>query len=118
MANKVVQMNGSNFYPTSIERTEEKIGQEFTMANGTRRFFWRATKNTWVLTWEGLHESSLAAIRAIYNLGTSFGYVDEFGTTYTVICTTEPYTTQLEANRISMNGTFYYSSVSITLKEV
>lgn len=110
-------MNGTAFYPSTIERTVKKIGQLFVMANGSKRFLYRNTKNEWVLSWTTVPESALANIRAIHNLLTSFAYIDEFGVSRTVICTDDDYSETLDAAKININGTFYYD-VSITLQEI
>lgn len=115
--NTYITLNGTNFFPTSIERGLNKVGDFRRAANGTAYYYHRANKNTWTITWNKLRETSLSAITTIGALTASFTFVDEAGTSYTVLVPPGGYSHSLNADSISSGGIFYYD-VSLTLEQV
>lgn len=113
MSYKRVTIGGTTFYPSTVDVTEERIGDTERMADGTLRFWHRAFKNTWTLTWNKLPESSLTSLRAKYRVTTSFTFNDENNTNWTVIST--KFDTKLSV--IGLNGIIYYD-VTLELQEV
>jgi hypothetical protein len=114
MSNKYVTMNSVTFRPTEISRNLKRAGDLKTMADGTNKMYHRGFKYEFDLTWTGLPESNKAAIRTIATLTTSFTFIDEDGTSYTVLCPPDAYSDALSASNISIGlGIIYYD---ITLK--
>lgn len=108
ITNNYVTLNGTQFRPTSVEPEETKIGEEKRMADGTLKFYHRAIKLRWTISWKGLIETSVAAIRTIYRLTTSFTFIDEFGTSWTVMTLPGNLSVSMSAERTRIDGTKYY----------
>lgn len=117
MANQPIVLNGTSFTPSAIDREETKIGNEKRAINGTLRFAHRAFKNRWTITWSGVSPSVVSSVRAIYRLVASFVYFDEDGTQWTVICLPGGFSSTIDAQSISLNGSMYYE-VTLTIDEV
>lgn len=117
MSNKFIKLNGTNFYPTSIELSINAIGELKRAANGAARYYLRANKRAWAISWTGLPESQLAAIRTIGLLMTTFTFQDEFGATFTVVVTPGGFTQSMSADKISRAGIIYYD-VTLNIEEV
>lgn len=81
-----ITLNANVLTPNKIEHTPEKIGVELVMANGRRRFVHRATKETWSLSWEGITSTVRATLRTIFDLTSTFTYIDQFGVSWSVYC--------------------------------
>lgn len=114
---RYVTINGTQFNPSNISRDVEKRGTVLEMASGKTRYFHRAHKSKWTLTWNNVREDYVTTIRALYLLTTSFTYTDEESTSYTVLCTPGGFRTELDAGSVSLTGTKYYT-VELTLTEV
>lgn len=117
MANTYITMNSVTFSPTTVEVSFDKIGTMKRAANGTLYFYFRSIKRKWSIAWTGLPETSLAAIRTLGALTSSFILIDEAGTSYTVIVPPGGYSAELSAERRSLAGVFYYD-VSLEVEEV
>jgi len=115
MPNTVV-LNSVTLAPTTLETTVTKIGETKRMANGAMRFFYRASKRSWTLSWENAPASIIANAYSAYTVNTSTTFVDEYGTSYTVVSSSD-FSVTLDASAIASNGTFYYSA-SFTIEEV
>ncbi len=116
MTTKVIVLNGTNFYPTNVATGVEKKGEVKEMVDGSTRFFHKAHKRTWDLSWNKVDSSWVSTIRTIYLLTTSFTLTDEFGTSYTVLCLPGGFKHTLDAGSIGLNGNEYYD-VNLTLQE-
>lgn len=83
-------LSGRPCPPSAIDLTIAKIGKTMVNANGGRVFVARAVagvpirKRTWVLSWEKATSVERNAARALVAVATTFPYVDEEGTSYTV----------------------------------
>lgn len=117
MANTYITMNSVVFSPTTVEVSFDKIGTTKRAANGKLYFYFRAIKRKWSISWTALPEANLAAIRALGALTSSFTFIDEHGTSYTVVVPPGGYSAELSAERRSLAGVFYYD-VSLELEEV
>jgi methionyl-tRNA formyltransferase len=112
-----ISLNATTFYPADIEETREKIGTEIAAANGARRFAHRAEKRSWTLTWNRVTAAVRTQIRAVHVLTTTFTYIDEAGTSFTVLCLPGAYRSSI--GLIGMPGgvlTLYYN-VTLTIHE-
>lgn len=96
-----ITLNGTTFHPSDIGKETSKIGVSLVMASGTRRFVHRTVsgtpqyKRTWTIPWNNVSETVRAAVAAIEALTTTFTYVDEHGTSYTVQCEGDSYTEKI-----------------------
>ena len=103
--------------PSGLKRTTTKIGRTFTAANGDTSFVARGSgivKHKWVLSWEKANATTQAALKALYALTTTFAFVDQDGTSYTVLCTgDDPFDEDISSNRANA----YLYNVDFTLKE-
>lgn len=113
---KQVSLNATLFYPTGIERTLEKVGDELIAADGTLRFYYRKTRKIWTLQWNNVHETVVALVTIIANLTTSFTFIDDLGTSYTVINTGMK--SDWDAKGILANGEVIFKKVELELKQV
>lgn len=114
MTTKRYSINGTNFYPTTVEVTEEPIRDTQRMLDGTLRIWHRAFKNTWNLTWTNLPESYVAAIRALYRTTATMTLINENDESFTVVTTA--FNTTLSADNISLSGIIHYD-VTLELQE-
>lgn len=103
-----ITLNGTQFRPTSVDVEETKIAEEKRMADGTMKSYHRAVKLQWTITWSGLVETSVSAIRTIYRLTTSFTFIDEFGVSWTVVTLSGGLNVSMSAERVRLDGTKYY----------
>lgn len=110
-----VILHGTTLYPTEIEREDIKIAESERMANGTLRQWLRDHKNKWTLTWEGLHESYVPAIRALYRVTGPIVFNDTEGTVFNVI--SMEFTDTLSASKKSVNGDYYFD-ITFVIEEV
>ena len=108
ITNNYISLNGTQFRPTSVDVEETKIGEEKRMADGTLKFYHRAVKLQWTIAWTGLVETAVAAIRTIYRLTTSFTFIDEFGTSWTVLTLPGNLQLSMSAEKTRIDGTKYY----------
>lgn len=117
MSNRYISMNSVQFNPTSVEYEEEKIGESRRMGDGTLRYYHRSIKRKWTITWTGLRETYLAAVKSIAALTTSFTFVDYDGVSYTVLILPGGYKHSLNADKVDGLGVKRYD-ITITLDEV
>lgn len=116
MSLKRVTLNGTVYNPSKVETTVDKIGEVKVMINGTTRFFHKAHKRKWSISWEGIPDATVQALRTIYLLTTSFTFKDEWDTSYTVLCLPGGFKHTLAGDRIGLNGIEYYD-VSFDIQE-
>lgn len=117
MANNPIYLNGQQLRPSSIERTATKVGTSQRMADGTLRYFHRANKSSWTITWEGVTEDILTIVRNVYTLTTSFTFIDEQATSFTVLCEGDALKYTLSATKIALGGHKRYD-VTLTVNQV
>jgi hypothetical protein len=117
MANTHIILNAGTFYPTSVDMTPERIADVSRMRSGKLKVYHWANKYTWDITWNGVHESQVAAIRAIGLQTSTFGFTDVDGTTYTVVVSPGGYSQSLSAERQSIGGTYYYDITLTIIQE-
>jgi hypothetical protein len=85
-------LNGTEYFPSDAPKELSKIGTTLVMASGKRRFVQRLSgatpifKSSWEIPWNDVDETTRAAIEAVSRLTTTFVYVDQHGTSYTVQC--------------------------------
>lgn len=111
-----VTLNGVTLTPTTIETGIRKEGERLVMANGSVRFFHRAHKRTWTLSWNLAGLTALLSVISIFTTTSTMTYVDENGSSYTVI-PTDDFGIEFGAEQISLTG-FKYYSFSLTIEEV
>lgn len=106
-------LNGTEFFPSDAPKEVTKIGALQVAANGARTWVQRVDgannpilKRSWRLTWKMVGESTRAAVEAVALLATTFAYVDQHGTSYTVQCEEQPYRDGVVD--IGPDGTLYY----------
>jgi hypothetical protein len=114
MAGKQISLNATVFTPIDVQETVTKIGDEFQGANGARRFAHRANKREWRISWRRVLASVRTGVRGIYALTSSFTFIDEDGTSYTVFCPPGGYSSSISL--IAPGVTLYYD-IELTIKE-
>lgn len=102
----VIALNGTSFYPTDAPKELTKVGTSLVMANGTRRFVYRAHKRSWELSWSSVPNATRAAIETIALLVSTFIYDDQHGSSWTVQCEDGCYSDSVAI--IAGDGTLYY----------
>lgn len=108
MSVKVVSLGGVSFYPTEIETEDVRIGEgPVRMLGGALRFWHRAFKKKWTLSWNSIAESNVPNIRTRYRQTTTQTYIDQDSNSYTVVTT--GYKETISAENISLPGTYYYN---------
>lgn len=114
-------LNSTEFFPSDAPKTTEKIGVLLQGANGKRTWVQRVTsggaaihKRQWQISWNDVDATVRAAVEAIFLLATTFPYVDQHGTTYTVQCEADGYSDAVTT--IAPDGTLYYD-VELTIYE-
>lgn len=113
--NNTITLNAVTLKPTGMDIEEQFIGESTRMANATLRKVQKGIKNKWTLSWSGLIETQIAAIRTLYRNTSSMTFVDEFGTSYTVATT--GFRTTFNAGDMSFSSVKYYD-VELTFEEV
>lgn len=117
MSTRYIYMNGVEFNPSEVEiKDDEKIGDSRRMGDGTLRYYHRAFKGQWSITWNGVKETFIPAIRAIGRLTTSFTFIDYDGVSHTVIILPGNFSRSLTAEKVTPDTKRY--DVSLTLDEV
>lgn len=116
MSNKVYTMNGVAFYPTDITIDEDRKGVVKEMADGSTRFFHKAFKKKWTMTWSNARESVLTQVKTLRALTTSFTLIDAFGVSHTVILLPASVQYVHSAGSIALNGIEYYN-ITLTVQE-
>lgn len=88
-----IQLNGATFYPSSIEEDDTKVGRLIQSANGKRTFMHRTSdgttpifQRTWSIKWETVSSTIADAVRVVAHLTTTFTYISERGSSFTVQC--------------------------------
>lgn len=109
-----VILNGSAFAFTEIEDQLDKIGVEHVSLNGTRSFLHRAAKGAWTISWAAIDTSTKNQVRALFLLTSTFTFVNEDGTNYTVYVPPGGY----KATRILRGDLAPYWSVTLQIKQV
>lgn len=110
-------LNGVTFYPSDIAPDHEKIGHEIQAADGSRRWAHRADKRTWKIEWKSVPLATLTAVRAIFNLTTTFTFVDENGDAATVFCKAGALSSSVAEIGQNSGGQVLLYNVSLTLTE-
>lgn len=106
--------SGTLYKPVSIEETIGKIGVVVEAEAGNRTLVQRAVKRVWALKWEKVPESTRAALATLAALASTFAYVDEHGTSYTVQI--EPGDYKSSTAFTDRSSTIYYN-IDLTLHE-
>lgn len=114
--NTLVSLNGSSFTPTSVAVRLLRIGDSRRAANGKLYYYHRANKRAWDLQWTSLPETQLSAIQTIGLLTSTFTFIDEAGSSYTVLVPDGGYSATLAASKASRANFFYYD-VALTIEE-
>lgn len=99
--------------PQKITPKPYKVGKALVSPVGARTWVHRAQKNDWLLEWEKVPETTRAAVKAIFDLTTTFS-VTLLGGTYTVQCEEEDYSE--EQTDVLPDGTRYYN-VSLLVRQ-
>src|SRR5688572_6276563 len=107
MAYGYITLNGVQFNPTSVEMTPERIADLQRARNGKLRLYHWGSKNHWSMSWNGVHESNVSAIRTIGLLTGIFVFTDVDGQSYNVIVSPGGYTQILSAEKQSFAGVYY-----------
>lgn len=116
MSLKQFTLNGTVFHPSKIETTVDKVGEVKQMISGKTRFFHKAHKRKWTITWDGISDTMMQTIRTIYLLTTTFTAKDEWDTSYTVLCLPGGFKHTLSGDRIGLNGVEYFD-VTLEIQE-
>jgi len=117
-----MSLNGTLIYPSDAPKKKNKIGKLQTSANGGRTFLQRTTalgvaihKSEWTLKWDDADETTRAQIEGFYNVAANMTYVDQHGTSYTVICEENGYDDSVST--IAPDNVTLYYNVSLTILE-
>lgn len=116
MSARYIFMNGSQFNPTAVDTEDDKVGDSRRMADATLKYYHRAFKGKWTITWEGLRETYLPAIRTISRLTTAFTFIDYESVSHTVLVLPGGFTHKLSADKVDKNGLKRYD-VTLVLDE-
>lgn len=117
----IITLNGTQIFPTDAPKKRSKIGRLQTNANGGNTFVQRTvagspvTKSVWDLSFDNITEARRATVESLYAVAAAMAYVDQKGTTYSVICAEDGYNESVSL--ILPDGTYRYT-VSLTLLEV
>lgn len=84
------------------------------MSDGSRHFVQRGTKRVWAIKWDKVNETTRAALVTLGLLSTTFVYVDELGTSYTV--QTENDDLKHSTAFTSVTNVYYYG-VELTIRQ-
>ena len=117
MSAQYIYMNGVAFNPTSVETEVEKIGESRRMVDATLRYYHRAFKSKWTITWNALPESKFAAIQTIGLLTTSFTFIDYASVSHTVMVLPGGFKHTIDATSVDHAGIKRYT-ITLTLDEV
>lgn len=117
MSAQYIYLNGSPFNPTSVESEEDKIGESKRMADGTLRYYHRAFKSKWTISWTAIRETFVPAIRTISRLTTAFTFVDYDGVSHSVIVLPGSFKTTVSAEKVDGAGVKRYD-ITLTLDEI
>jgi len=115
--NTSISLNGSLFNPTSVSARLIRVGDSRRAANGTLYYYHRSNKLAWDIQWNSLAETNLSAIQTIALLTSSFAFIDEASTSYTVLVPDGGYSAVLSASKAS-RANFYYYDVTLTIEQV
>lgn len=101
--------------PQKITPQPEWAGAEWAAADGTPIVVKRgsAPRDAWQLEWERVPVATRDAVRAIFNLGTTFTAV-LLGSTVTAQCGLKDYT---EGLNIAIPGPIYYYNVTLLIRK-
>lgn len=107
-------LNGTTVYPSDIEAELIVIGDEIEAANGVITHMVRGSKWRWTITWNRVSSAVRTTVRTIAQISTPFTWVDEDGTSYTVLRDLTPYSAK--KSLITRDGTVYYD-VTLTIRQ-
>lgn len=113
--NNYVTINSTNFYPTAVTETIEKIQTAERMKNGTMRINYRADKHRFELSWNNIHEDNITAIVTVAKLTTTTTFINRDSESYTVVIQDPSF--EYSAEQMNMSGELYYN-ISLSLVEV
>lgn len=115
---KFIKLNNVVFHPSEVQQSTTKHGDFRRMWSGILRVWDQGNYRKWTITWSGLHESQLPAVRTIYALSDVFTYVDELAESIIVVCPQDGLKSTLSATNVStpMHGIFY--DVELNIEEV
>lgn len=112
-----IYLNGVQMNPSEIElKDDEKIGESRRMGDGTLRYYHRAFKSQWTITWNGVKDIYVPAIRAIGRLTTPFTFIDYEGVSHTVMILPGNFSRKLSAEKVSPGIKRY--DIQLTLDEI
>jgi hypothetical protein len=103
------------YRPSKISDPITKIGRLLEAANGTPHWMHRAHKRAWTIEWEKAHVTTHNAVQALRLLTTTFPFVDQFGGSYTVLCTGEDEYNSATAFTDAANNIYY--NLTLTVRE-
>lgn len=115
-ANNPIQLNSVQYRPSTISRTITIVGGSTRMASGRLRTYIRAKKSSWSISWKGATETVLNQLKTLAALNTTFTFVDDQGTSFTVLFDGDVLQIELAGETISIAGLKYYE-LSITINE-
>ena len=105
---------GTLYRPVKIAETINKIGTVIEAESGARTLVQRGVKREWAISWEQVPEATRAALATLAGLATTFTFVDEHGTSYTV--QTEPGDHKCETDHTDRANVYWYN-IELTLHE-
>ncbi len=101
--------------PSTYNRKRNKIGRLFKAANGAVAWVHRGFKDEWTIGWEKANTTTAGAVLALYNLTTSFAFVDINGNSHTVVTVgDDQYSEDVTSNRSNA----YLYDLQIVLRQV
>lgn len=104
MSQQYIYLNGTQVNPSELDaKDDDKIGESRRMGDGTLRYYHRAFKSEWTLTWNGVKETFVPPLRTIGRLTTSFTFIDYDSVAHTVIILPGGFTRKLSAEKVSPN---------------
>ncbi len=106
--------SGTPFKPSRIQVNPHKIGTLLTAADGTPNWIYRGTKFEWLIEWDAVPENTRSALATLAALNTTFTYIDEHATSYTVLTTADDFTFE---TAYVIAGNVQYYKCGITLRQ-
>lgn len=105
--------------PTQMPKLEiDKIGPVLVAENGARTFIRFGQKARWAITWKRVPDATRAAVKAVFDLTSTFVFVDSGGTSHTVQCEPGDYTEECDTGAtLPTSPPTYYYDVTLVVRE-
>ncbi len=114
MAVTQIKVNGTFIAVSAVRKVKQREGVPLTVQNASKRFALRAVKSTWELSGENVDAADIAVLETAYDLASTFTFIDETNTSYTVLCMDEPLTIETNTQEQDLSAMYYNFSMTVT----